>query len=523
MTRLVPVPRRLRIAAPLLLLALVLLTLAAPLATAAGGGGAPADTSFPPRLEDYPSAEGRPLGEVLAERVRQEPLNLVATILFALAILHTFVAPKFIALAHRMEHGPAPRGEDEVEDEADDDGEGVHVEEPVARKTFRSEMLHFLGEIEAVFGIWAVPLAVAIVAMRGWPAFEGFIGHRVVFTEPIFVVVIMTIAATRPVLDLAERMIGQAAAAGRRSPFAWWIAILTLGPLLGSLITEPAAMVISALLLGKTVFDLDPSPRLRYGTLGLLFVNISIGGTLTHFAAPPVLMVAGKWGWGLAHMASDFGWKAVVAIVVSNGLYAAFFFREFRELAARAGAGHAGPSEPTPAWITGVHLGFLAWTVATAHTPALFVAGFLFFLAFLQATAPHQRTLQLRSPLLVGFFLAGLVVHGSLQQWWIAPVLGRLAELPLFWGAVVLTAFNDNAAITYLASLVPTLTDGMKHAVVAGAVVGGGLTVIANAPNPAGQAVLGRYFRDGISPGGLFLGALVPTLIAAAAFLVLGG
>ncbi|MBI5628076.1 MAG: hypothetical protein HY953_04085, partial [Candidatus Rokubacteria bacterium] len=172
-------------------------------------------------------------------------------------------------------------------------------------------------------------------------------------------------------------------------------------------------------------------------------------------------------------------------------------------------------------WIVVTHLLFLAWTVLTAHTPALFVAGFLYFLAFTQATAPHQNPLNLRPPLLVGFFLAGLVVHGTLQQWWIAPVLVRLGEIQLFFGATVLTAFNDNAAITYLASLVPGFTPELKYAVVAGAVTGGGLTVIANAPNPAGQSILSRYFPDGIVPGGLFLGALVPTLVVALAFLLL--
>jgi hypothetical protein len=167
-------------------------------------------------------------------------------------------------------------------------------------------------------------------------------------------------------------------------------------------------------------------------------------------------------------------------------------------------------------------MGFLAWTVLTNHTPALFVGGFLFFLAFTQASVIHQSRLELRSPLLVGFFLAGLVLHGSLQQWWIAPVLGRLEALPLMLGAAALTAFNDNAAITYLASLVPTFGPEMKYAVVAGAVAGGGLTVIANAPNPAGQALLGRYFEGGISPLGLLAGAAVPTAILLLTFILLG-
>jgi hypothetical protein len=151
----------------------------------------------------------------------------------------------------------------------------------------------------------------------------------------------------------------------------------------------------------------------------------------------------------------------------------------------------------------------------------LFVGGFLFFLAFSQATAHHQSAVELRSPMLVGFFLAGLVIHGGLQGWWIGPVLGRLGHLPLFAGATILTAFNDNALITYLATLVPGFSEHLKFAVVAGAVTGGGLTVIANAPNPAGQSILQRYFPDGISPLGLLLGALLPTLIVAFSFLFL--
>jgi hypothetical protein len=168
-----------------------------------------------------------------------------------------------------------------------------------------------------------------------------------------------------------------------------------------------------------------------------------------------------------------------------------------------------------------VHLLFLGLTVYAAHTPAVFVGGFLFFLAFQQATAPHQQALDLRPPLLVGFFLAGLVIHGAGQAWWIAPVLGRLADLPLFLGAVGLTAFNDNAAITYLASLVPGLGPTLQEAVVAGAVVGGGLTVIANAPNPAGQSALARYFPEGVAPTGLLAGALLPTVVMATCFLLL--
>jgi Na+/H+ antiporter NhaD/arsenite permease-like protein len=254
---------------------------------------------------------------------------------------------------------------------------------------------------------------------------------------------------------------------------------------------------------------------------------VSVGGTLTHFAAPPVLMVAAPWNWDIAHMFTHFGWKALAGIAAASLLYYVVFRKEFAALDAererrKADATTAKPRRgPVPAWITLVQLGFMGWTVFVAHYPSLFVGGFLFFLAFAQATGHHQRALDLRGPLLVGFFLAGLVIHGGLQAWWIEPVLKSLGEQPLFWSATALTAVNDNAAITYLATLVPGFTDALKYAVVAGAVTGGGLTVIANAPNPAGQAILQRFFPEGVSPLGLFVGALAPTAIMAAAFLLL--
>jgi Putative Na+/H+ antiporter len=467
--------------------------------------------SFPLPLATYAGDEALPLASQLWGRVRTEPLNAVATGLFLLAIAHTFLAPRFRAAAHRL-HDAGRENEAPV----DIDHDGV----PDPPHNFKAEVLHFLGEVEAVFGIWVVPLLLVITLGKDWSTAKDFL-HGIDFTEAMFVVVIMAIASSRPVLEFSEKALGLLARLGKGSPLAWWLSVLTAGPLLGSFITEPAAMIICALLLARQVFDLGPRPVFRYATLGLLFVDISVGGTLTHFAAPPVLMVAGRFGWGMEDMLRQFGWKAAVGIAASNLAYAAVFRRDFADLG-RRGAGRAlQPREPIPYGVTGVHLGFLAWTVATAHTPALFVGGFLFFLAFSQATAPHQSEMNLRSPLLVGFFLAGLVVHGTLQQWWIAPILGRLAPLPLNLGAMVLTAFNDNAAITYLASLVPNLSDAARYAVVAGAVTGGGLTVIANAPNPAGQSVLGRYFPDGISPLGLLLGALFPTFVLSCSFLLL--
>jgi Na+/H+ antiporter NhaD/arsenite permease-like protein len=104
-----------------------------------------------------------------------------------------------------------------------------------------------------------------------------------------------------------------------------------------------------------------------------------------------------------------------------------------------------------------------------------------------------------------------------MQSYWLQPLIEQLSGNALFFGATGLTALTDNAALTYLGSLVIGLSDEMKYALVAGAVTGGGLTVIANAPNPAGVGILQSakvFAGEGISPLGLLLGALPPTAIA---------
>lgn len=488
---------------------LLCLLLTAPAAWAASV--APA-APFPRELSTYADPAAGGIMDVIRARAAAEPFNVVATIIFILAVLHTFVAPKIRHWGHVIEERHCERLKIERGDH-DDDGQPDEV-------SFWGQILHFFGEVEAVFGIWALALGGAIVWFKGLDTATHYIADKVNYTEPMFVVIIMALASTRPVMRLAEQSLRLVASLGGGRPWAWWLAILTVAPVLGSFITEPAAMTIAALLLAKQFYGLKPSPKLMYATLGVLFVNISIGGTLTHFAAPPVLMVAAAWGWDMAYMFTHFGWHAVMGIVLSNGVYFLVFRKELLALQPAADGGRE-EGEPVPVWVTAVHLCFLGFTVWAAHHPALFIGGFLFFLAFAQATGHHQSKVNLRSPLLVGFFLAGLVIHGGLQGWWIQPVLGSLGEGPLFAGATILTAFNDNALITYLATLVPNFTEELKFAVVSGAVTGGGLTVIANAPNPAGQSILQRYFPDGVSPLGLLLGALVPTLIVAFSFMVL--
>jgi putative Na+/H+ antiporter len=496
----------------LLLLLICLLVLSSSAHAAGGATG----LAYPVDPASYHDDDVTFIPAKLWGRVQSEPLNLIATVIFALAITHTFLTAQFQKRSHSFERRLL-----RLEEEAADPGVTVQ-EKKRDHLIFWAEFYHFMGEIEAVFGIWLIPLFLAIILFKGWGAMVDYVGN-VNVTDAVFVVVIMAISGSLPILQLAETAISQVAKIGKSSPAAWWMSILTIGPILGSLITEPAAMTICALLLRHRFYNLHPSGRLKYATLGLLFVNISVGGTLTHFAAPPVVLAASAWKWDMPFMAANFGWKAVIAIIISNVFYWLAFRKEFNRLRQeQPGFRDEEDRRRVPWSITVIHLLFLAWTVINAHYPVLVVLGFLFFLAFVSATRHNQQGIALRPPLLVGFFLASLVIHGSCQSWWIGPVLKELSQWPLMICATVLTAFNDNAAITYLATLVPGFADASRYAVMAGALTGGGLTVIANAPNPAGQSILASRFGEaGISPLGLFLGALAPTVIVGLAFMLL--
>lgn len=409
-------------------------------------------------------------------------IQIVGAVLFALALIHTFSAKAFDALGHRY-----PR---------------------------HAGLFHLLGEVEVVFGFWAFVLIVAMALIGGGQSAIDYAESRQ-YTEPMFVFVVMVIAASRPVLDAVRVMLTTLA---RLAPVRAEVAMVWLGlalvPLAGSLITEPAAMTLAALTLAPYVFRAGMPEWLKYAALGVLFVNVSIGGTLTSYAAPPVLMVAGTWGWDSAFMLANFGWRAALAVAI-NATGVTLLLRA--QLAPHAAPG----GEPASLAVSGIHIAFLALVVLLAHHPVLFVGLFLLFLGFTQAYKRHQAPLILKEGLLVGFFLAGLVVLGGMQQWWLQPLVSSLGPTELFFGALGLTAITDNAALTYLGSLITGLSDHAKYMLVAGAVCGGGLTVIANAPNPAGAALVRQGFADeSIGAVGLFLGALAPTCVAAVFFLL---
>jgi Na+/H+ antiporter NhaD/arsenite permease-like protein len=412
-------------------------------------------------------------------------MNNIAAIIFFLALIHTFSTKYFEGLAHRY-----PKHE---------------------------VLFHLLGEVEVVFGFWAFILIGVMAFYSGGTQAVDYLESRQ-YTEPLFVFVIMVVAASRPIIEFAKQLVIKTA---RLIPIhqtlaQTWVA-LSIVPLLGSLITEPAAMTLAALILAPLIFRKEIPEWIKYAAIGVLFVNISIGGTLTSYAAPPVLMIAANWQWDSWYMLTHFGWRTMIAVFINASLITYFLNKKINQsdLILAKDDMNIESEHPVPLSVSLLHVMFLAGVVVFAHHPIIFFGVFLMFLGFTTAYARFQSPMILKEGLLVGFFLAGLVVLGGLQQWWLQPIVEGLEPLALFFGAAGLTAITDNAALTYLGSLIQGMSSESKYMLVAGAVAGGGLTVIANAPNPAGATLLKRGFADdSIGAPGLFLGALPPTFIA---------
>ncbi len=417
-------------------------------------------------------------------------MELIGTIMFGLAVTHTFLVGKFTALSHKF-----------------------------PKESVWSNIFHLLGEVEAVFALWASLFMAIFIGIEGWDVAIRY-QQSLNFIEPFFIFVIMVVCSTRPILAVARKAIlavSTLCGVIFKTPqkITDMFVIMILGPLSGSFITEPAAMTVTAFLLNSMLQKNES--KLLYGLLAVLFVNVSIGGALTPFAAPPILMVAQTWGWDLNYVFMSFGWKAAIAICVNAFLLVLLFRKSISEnciTLQEVETRLSGAQAPIPVMITFVHLAFLVGIVLTAHYQNAFMGLFLLFLGVASVSQRYHDSLRLKESLLVALFLGGIIQFGAFQKWWLTPLLSNMDEFALFLGAAGLTAVTDNAALTFLGSQVDGLSDLSKYALVAGAIGGGGLTIIANAPNAAGYSILSKQFPDGLSPVQLLKMALVPTLIA---------
>lgn len=420
-------------------------------------------------------------------------INHLGTLFFAFALLHTFCVSFFARQSKKFKMGSV--------------GESF---------------FHLLAEVEVVFGFWAFIFLVV------WALKDGT--HQVIeyqqslnMTEPLFIFCIMVLASTKPLVSLSRQCILWLARLMNFLPVPslvlQFFILMTVGPLLGSLITEPAAITIVALLLSQMIDAKKIDSSLLYGTLALLFVNISVGGALTHFAAPPILVVARSWNWGMQDVFINLGEASIMTVLLNT----TFFVVVMRKKISSQLNEMKMASSEMPVWLPVFHLCFLAGVVASAHYSQVFMGLFLIFVGFSTVTKKYQDPLKFRESLLVGFFLAGLIVFGSFQRWWLEPLIQSLSEKTLYLGAIGLTAITDNAALTYLGSQVQTITESSKWALVSGALVGGGLTILANAPNPAGFSILSSKFpNQSLNALRLFAMALPFTIVATLCFLFLG-
>lgn len=410
-------------------------------------------------------------------------VEFFGTLFFALAVLHTFFAARILSFSHRFRAG-----------------------------TIGERLFYFLGEIEVVFAIWASVLMLFYVLSDGWSAAIHY-QDSLNFIEPVFIFVIMVVCSTSPILAFARGAIQTCSAVLQKilktpAVLTDFFVVLTVGPLSGSLITEPAAMTVTAFLLVAMLTE--DTGNFLYPLLAVLFVNVSIGGALTPFAAPPILMVAHTWQWDFSYVFMHFGWKSASAVVINAIGFVFLFSKQLRTKAKPLAKASGG----IPRMVISLYLACLILIVVTSHHQNAFLSIFFVFLALVFLAPVAGEKLRLKESLLVAIFLGGIIVFGTFQKWWLAPLLTQMTDHLLFGGAVVLTAFTDNAALTYLGAQVPSLTEASRYALVAGAISGGGLTLIANAPNAAGFSILSKHFPQGLAPLKLAIAAVPPTLVA---------
>lgn len=430
------------------------------------------------------------------ESLTASPFHIITLIIFFLAIIHTLSTYRLQQWAENKD----------------------------AQFKKRPLWLHltlFVSQIEVVFALWTIPLLIAITCFYNMTTAFQYINTRD-YTEALFVVVILSLTASKPIVHIAEKAVQKCAQCLGGSFAAWWFVVLTVGPIFGSFITEAGAMALCALLLSKYFYTYSPSTKFGYATLALLFVNIAVGGTLTNFASPAVLILAHNWHWSNMDMLTFFGWKSALGILISNTLYWIYFRKELEHMGKLHTKNLSGRDTHIPHWIICIHILFIIWTVIVAHYPAVFIASFLFYLGFHQVTKDHQYPIRIRPPMFIGLFLAGLVIHGGLQGWWVADLLYGRSIFAVIGITIGLSAFNDNTAISYLASLISNWGNLFEYAIFTGIIAGGGLTVLANAPNPAGYTILKPHFKKGINPFYLFAAAFIPTFILYALFYLLG-
>lgn len=433
--------------------------------------------------------------------MRPVPFEILTLIVFICAIIHTFLTPRLFLLSKKM---------------------AVKAEK--GKKNWRiyhfcSELIYFASEVEVVFGLWVFPLIVAYPFFFSTKEVVNYINSHD-YSAPFYFTVIMVIVGTRPILYFAEGLLEKLAKLGKDTPAAWWWTIMMAGPLLSIILKEPGAMTLSAIVLAHKFYHYKPSLKFQYATLALLFSNISLSALLNPYASKSLFLISSELRWEFQYLFFQFGWKALIAILLNNTTYFFFFRKEFqksnfpKKIPLRKKSRHA-----PPLWITIIHLIFVFLIAYNASYFPIFIAFFVIFLGFYRATSFYQDPLKLQPAILVGFFFASLMLHGELQAWWVSAIWNNLSPWMTLVSSTIFSTFIDDATLLYIFSKLPRpLFENSINYVIAGALSSGGLTIIANGPNLIGYSFLREFFGEKISFFPLFLAALLPTVINLLAF-----
>jgi len=430
--------------------------------------------------------------------------NTGIAIIFFLAIVHTFFTPQIHAQAKILKMN--------------------QIAHPYKWRFyyFLSEFCNLNSEIELIFGLWLIPLFLWASLFTDWQTIQAYLLRRD-YTFVLYIMVIVVVIGSRPIISFAEKVLEFVARLGGDTAGAWWLTIMTIGPILGSLLKEPGAMALSAILLAKKFYLYQPSRSFQYATLGLLFSNISVGGLLTPHSSRALFIAAKTWKWDTQFMLTHFGWKLLIAIVILNFIYYFIFRKNFQEHFPKRLPTLEKDEErkPTPLWISLVHLLFVIMITIFALDGAIFMGLFLLYLGFHQVTRFYQTKMHIKQAALVGFFFASLMIHGELQGFWITPLLRDFGQTVMVGSSFILSALVDNAIVNYLAVQIPSFSPQEQYLLVAATMSAGGLTVIANVTNPLGLTILRHSFHEEVSLGKLFLGALFPSLFYFTIFILL--
>lgn len=431
-------------------------------------------------------------------------LQIGATSLFVLSIIHMFLAPWFTRLYRFFQH------------------KKIVFPERWKKYLWLSEFFRLIGRIELVFILWSIPLFFLFIYTEGYRITMAYFNTRN-YTFALFIMIMWILLGSKPISYLAEHTFAKIASIGRQSPKSWWLTVMFVAPLSTSFLKETGAIIIATTLLAKYFYDLSPSSKFAYATMGLLFSNISVGGLLTASSSRSLSMVYPVLRWSHSEVIINFGWKALLAICISTLTYYYIFRKEFKNFPNKV-AYIVKSNRKIPVWMICSHILFLYTLIHFRSIPILMGGVLILFLFFHRLTIFYQRKIDLLKIGFLGLFFLGMSFLGGLQEWWILSLIKKMSDFGYMLTSYMLSIFLDNVLVNLMMHDVPMVTDCYLYLIISGCVAAGGLTLISNTPNIVGYSALRPFFQTpSFSFWKLFVSSLFPSIVAFLIFWVFRG